>query len=473
MEVLCFMSTADVGSLSLALMLVIGTANLMGHLFLRMGQPKIVGEILAGIVIGPMVLTKLVPSIGTLFGDPGSVAAGVVSFLYNLGLLLLMFVSGSAARRVLARENRSPTAWLLAFGTTLPFLFGLALARFLPLDALAGPDGIRTSVALVFAIAVSVTSIPVISHIFNSLGIINTRFASVVLGVAVLEDIALWAVLALATALSAAAVNGALGSTVSVHVGTTIAYLAAGMLVMPTLLRWLSRAKWNVLAQHSPIGWIMTVLLAYVGVAGMLDVTLAFAGFLAGYGIVGGMKATERPRFHEPLEMISKFSFATFIPVYTAVIGYRLDFTRDFSLGMLVAFLIGSSLIQLAAVGLASRLAGFRGLDIFNLAVTSNARGGPGIVLASVAFDAGIINAPFFTSLVVTAILTSQFAGWWLGYCVRRGLPLLSNSDLTRKGKAYDEGGYVAQPLPHAGRLTAVSMAAPNGDGGHPFTSTL
>ena len=319
-----------------------------------------------------------------------------------------------------------------------------------------------------FAIAVSVTSIPVISHIFNSLGIINTRFASVVLGVAVLEDIGLWAVLALATAISASAVNGALESTISVHVGTTIAYLGVGLVVMPTVLRWLSRAKWNVVAEHSPIGWIMTILLAYVGIAGMLDVTLAFAGFLAGYGIVGGMTATERPRFAEPLDMISKFSFATFIPVYTAIIGYRLDFTKDFSLGMLVAFLIGSSLIQLTAVGLASHLAGFRGRDIFNLAITSNARGGPGIVLASVAFDAGIINAPFFTSLVVTAILTSQFAGWWLGWNIRKGYPLLSGSDLERKGKTLDESDYEPQPLaqstPRVAAEAQATGSATNGD---------
>jgi hypothetical protein len=83
------------------------------------------------------------------------------------------------------------------------------------------------------------------------------------------------------------------------HVGTTMAFLAAGLFVMPALLRFLSSHKWNVLAQHSPIAWIMTVLLAYVGVAGILDVTIAFAGFLAGFGIVGGMKASERPRFAE------------------------------------------------------------------------------------------------------------------------------------------------------------------------------
>ena len=107
------------------------------------------------------------------------------------------------------------------------------------------------------------------------------------------------------------------------------------------------------------------------------------------------------------------------------MVGAQLDFGEGFSIAMLLTFLIGSSILCLGSIALATRLAGFRGLEIVNLAVASNARGGPGIVLASVAFEAGIINGAFFTTLVLTAVLTSQFAGWWLGYVLRRGWPLL------------------------------------------------
>jgi Kef-type K+ transport system membrane component KefB len=452
------MSTAEIGTICLALAIIVGIANLVGHLFVKAGQPRIIGEILAGVLFGSAVLGRLVPEIGSVFGVEGSVTESVLSWMYNLGLLLLMFVSGSAARRVLASENRRPTAFLLAIGTTLPFIFGLGLASVLPLDRLAGPNGADGSIALVFAIAVSVTSIPVISHIFNTLGIINTRFASVVLGVAVLEDLGLWVALALATALAASTTAaGVVTGEITAHVGTTVAYLAAGLLVMPHLLRFASCARWNVLAQASPVGWIFTVLFAYVAVAGALDVTPVFAAFLAGFGIVGGVKGTERERFREPLDLVNKLSFAVFIPVYTFLIGYKLDFTERFSLPMLIAFLIGSSVIQLIAVGVASWSAGFRGLDILNLALTSNARGGPGIVLASVAFDAGIINAPFFTTLVVTAIITSQVAGWWLGFVLRKGWPLLSGSDLERKGELPEGAldGYEDQDPVHAGAVVA------------------
>ena len=119
-----------------------------------------------------------------------------------------------------------------------------------------------------------------------------------------------------------------------------------------------------------------------------------------------------------------------FIPLYFVIVGYQLEFGKGFSLGLLLAFLLGSSALCLLSVGLAARLAGFRGLEIVNLAVAENARGGPGIVLASVAYEAGIINGRFFTTLVLTAILTSQAAGFWLGYVLRKGWPLLAEEPI-------------------------------------------
>jgi Kef-type K+ transport system membrane component KefB len=108
---------------------------------------------------------------------------------------------------------------------------------------------------------------------------------------------------------------------------------------------------------------------------------------------------------------------------------------KSFSWQLLLIFLVASCVIKIMSVSLASRLAGFRGLDLINLSLTTNARGGPGIVLASVAFDAGIINASFYTTLVLAAVLTSQIAGAWLDYVLRRGLPLLCGEDAVPAGQ--------------------------------------
>lgn len=426
------MSTQTLGSLTLALLLLLTGATVLGQLAARLRQPKVVGEILAGIVLGPSLLGLLAPGVsGQLFGTGQQDAPTVVlGFLYHLGLLLLMFISGVSVRNVLGRENRRATAWLFGVGTVVPFVLAIALSPALPLDAVVGTAHSRPALVLVFAIATAVTSIPVITKIFFDLGILHTRFASLMLGAAVLEDIALWGVLALATALASAGTSAGssgagLAGAVSVHVAVNLAFVVVAMTLAPALLRRLGRARWNVMAGQTPIAWIMAVLLAYVSLAAVLDVTLAFAAFLAGFGIVGGMKNSEYPRFRVPLESINQVSAAVFVPIYFAIVGYRLDFTRGFSLVLLGGFLVGSSLARFGSVWLAARCAGFRGLDVVNLAVTANARGGPGIVLASVAFDAGIINAAFFTTLVVTAVVTSQVCGAWLDVVLRRGRPLL------------------------------------------------
>ena len=433
------MANQEFGSVVLALLLLLLGANLLGQLFGWLRQPKVVGEILAGILLGPTLLGYLAPrAAGSIFGDgSGDPSSVVLGFMYHLGLLMLMFVSGFSVRHVLGRENRRPTAWILGVGTPLPFFIALALSPWLPIDGFVGEVGSRLAVVIVFAIATAVTSIPVITKIFYDLKILHTRFASLMLGVAVFEDIVLWGVLAIATAIAAgtlAATQGTLAESIAIHVAINTAYIFVCLLLVPPVLRRLGRANWNVLARESPVAWVITVLLGYVVVAAALDVTLVFAAFLAGFGIVGGMQASERQRYQRALDSIEHMAVAVFIPIYFATVGFRLDLRTSLEPAMLVGFFVGTSLLVLATKGLAARLAGFRGLDVVNLSLTCNARGGPGIVLASVAFDAGIINAPFFTTLVLTAVLTSQACGFWLDYVLRKGWPLLSDRDLRRRG---------------------------------------
>jgi Kef-type K+ transport system membrane component KefB len=273
---------------------------------------------------------------------------------------------------------------------------------------------------IVLAVGVAVTSVPVVSKIFADLKILHTRFARLVLGVAVLEDIVLWLALAIATAVAGkAALNP---RTMSYHLLATIAFFALGLTIVPRVVKRINKSRFNVMARQSPVGYAIAVLLCYCVVAGAFGVSLVFAAFLAGFAVVH----KKRRLFADALDAIGKVSFAFFIPVYFAIVGLKLDLVHGFSLWMLVAFLAGSCLVKVLSVSLAGRCAGFRGLDLFNLAITTNARGGPGIVLASVAFEAGIISPTFYTTLVLAAVLTSQVAGAWLEHVLRRGWPLLT-----------------------------------------------
>jgi Kef-type K+ transport system membrane component KefB len=343
-----------------------------------------------------------------------------LDLLYQMGLLLLMFVSGAETKALFQRHERKAIAWLAIIGTGVPFLAMAIAASAMPLGWFMGAKSNRTSLILVMAIAVAVTSIPVISRIFFDLKILHTRFARLVLGVAVLEDIGLWAVLAVATAMADSA--GLPRTGIASHIALTGLYFALGLTLAPRAMKRISKSRFNVLAQGSPVSYTLLIALVYVAVAGLMNVNLVFAAFLAGF-------AVSRKRLGEALETISRFSFALFIPAYFALVGYALIFDRSFSVMMLLGFLAGACVLKLASVALGARLAGFRGLDTINLAVATNARGGPGIVLASVAYEAGIISAAFYTTLVLVAVLTSQAAGAWLEFVLRRGWPLLSGDD--------------------------------------------
>jgi Kef-type K+ transport system membrane component KefB len=166
-------------------------------------------------------------------------------------------------------------------------------------------------------------------------------------------------------------------------------------------------------------------MLAYTAAAVLLDVNIVFGAFLAGFGLVGGFSGSERERFAWPLEAIGRVGFATFIPLYFVLVGTKLDLGAGFSLTVLLVFFVGSSILRMTFVGIAGRVAKFGRRDVTDLAVAMNARGGPGIVLATIVYEAGIISPSLFTALVITAVATSQLAGWWLDRAIRTRHELL------------------------------------------------
>src|SRR5579884_3651754 len=197
---------------------------MLGYLFVRLRQPKVIGEILAGVVLGPALLGRF-PAVQHLV-ESTKHQGNILDFVYWLGLLLLMFLSGAETQQLFTREERREVGWLTIVGTGLPFVLGLIFGPWLVRPSLAGPNGNRVSLIIILAVGVAVTSVPVVSKIFADLKILHTRFARLVLGVAVLEDIVLWLALAVATALAGkAALNP---KQMSYHLLATMAFFALG-----------------------------------------------------------------------------------------------------------------------------------------------------------------------------------------------------------------------------------------------------
>lgn len=408
------MSEHAVGQLALFILAILASAHLFGSLFCKLRQPRVIGEILGGLLVGPSLL-KL--SAGT----DAALAKPALDVLYWIGLLMLMFLSGAETQGLFKREERKPVAWIGIVGTGLPFIVALLLATKLNMSSIMGPAQNHLALVLVIGIGTAVTSIPVISRIFHDLRILHTRFAKLILGVAVTEDVVLWAVLAVATAL---AESKALPThVIAMRVSLTLVYFLAGLLLLPRLARRLHAARWNIFIRHSTTAYLILLLFAYVALAAAMDVSLVLAAFLAGFAVPRDSFAAK-----QSLSEVKGVAFGCFIPLYFALVGYKLDLGKTFDLKMVVGFLVVACVIKLLSVLAGAKLAGFSIPSCINLAVATNARGGPGIVLASVAYASGIINAPFYTTLILLAVITSQAAGAWLEHVLRSGKPLLTES---------------------------------------------
>jgi Kef-type K+ transport system membrane component KefB len=426
------LSASDVAHLLLSLMLLLAAAHAVGHLFVVLRQPRVIGEITGGLLLGPTLFGALFPDLQAQVFPAQGPTASVVGATYQLGLLLLMFCSGAEMRSVFRRDEGRIVALVTVSGVVLPFLAGVLLFRVLDSTALLGEAQDPTALLLVFALAIAVTSIPVISRIMLDLGIIDTSFARIVLGVAVVEDVVVYIVLAVALGMVATGEGDGFGvpallglepggvAGMIFHVMATLVLFVAVLTVGIRAFRWSRRQRWNLLAKSNPIGYHLLLMFASTLACVALGITPMFGAFLAGIAASTG----RGPLAAQARDGIKQFSFAFFIPVYFAVVGLQIDLVRNFDAVFFVGFLTFACAAKSLSVYLGARLAGESPRGARNLAVATNARGGPGIVLASVAFSAGIVSQQFFAALVMLAVVTSLLAGTWLGRVVRSGQPL-------------------------------------------------
>ena len=266
------------------------TAHTFGYLFERLHLPRVIGEISGGLMMGPSVLGFFMPGTMEWLVPNSALNVKLMSAVYWLGLILLMFTAGFRVRRNFSPGDRSLTGLLLLGATVIPFPAGWAMARWLDLNEYSGPLGNEVTLALIFAIAVTVTSIPVISRIFIDLGIIETRFAKIVLTASTVQDVLLWAVLAVVTSLASATSPSILDAAFAGL--KTLAFTCIALVLGPPLLRYANMLRINLVIKSSRLGYTLAFCFVMVSLAAMLQVNVIFGAFVAGI-ILGAMPMNE------------------------------------------------------------------------------------------------------------------------------------------------------------------------------------
>jgi Kef-type K+ transport system membrane component KefB len=402
-----------------AIVALMGMAHFVGSLFARLKLPRVIGEIAGGLILGPTVLGTIAPGAYEWIFKGFAGQDKLLAMASEFGLVLLMFMSGMEIKARFAKEDRKVAFPLLAGATLLPFIVGAAAPRIFDFTPYMGPNGNVRSLTIIIGIAVAITSIPVISKIFLDLGIMHTRFARIVLTVATVEDIALWGLLAVAISLSKSG-DPSLYSVVKTPVVTLIVFVVA-MVLIPRLLNGLTHTAARNVVENRPVRLALLTCFGMVAVCELLGVKDMFGALLAGMAICR--------LDHDVVEVVrtkvKAFALVFFTPIYFAIVGLKLDLLRSFDPAFFLGFFLFCCVVKSIATAVAGRITTGDWLSTANLAAALNTRGGPGIVLASVAFDAGIIDERFFITMVLTAVVTSLFAGVWFRHVLNQGWPLL------------------------------------------------
>lgn len=398
------MNDSELARFFLSLVLLLFAALAGGHVFERLKLPRVVGEIAGGVALGPSVLGPISPSAQEWLFAGFPAQGALLSGFYWFGLVLLMFTAGFKMQAEGGGGSGRIVLALILGALVLPLVLGYAGA---PLFA-ATRQGDAFAFKLVMGIAVAVTSIPVVSRIFLDLGLMTTTFARNVVSAAAIQDLVLWTLLAVATAVQHG--EAADGTGIARVIATTLVFVLASLFFGPALLRAARRRLFGRLGEASLTGYSMLLCLAFVAAASLLEVNIVLAALVA--GLVMGRFSSRH--LVSVKQRIADVSIWFFVPIYFALVGVRLDLVYEFDASLTLSFILASTAVKLTSCTIAARIGGVDRARALDYGIAMNTRGGPGIVLASVALAAGIIDERMFTALVLASILTSLATGLWL-----------------------------------------------------------
>jgi Kef-type K+ transport system membrane component KefB len=235
----------------------------------------------------------------------------------------------------------------------------------------------------------------------------GTRFARTVVTAATIQDLILWAILAVATAIQQG--HGSDPVDLGRVAVTTFVFAILSFMLGPRALRIVGRLGVKRFTEASLIGYTLLVCLAFVTIASLLDINVVFGALVAGL-VIGRFPSD---LFETVKQRIADLSLWFFVPIYFALVGLNLDLSLHLDWRLTLVFLAASTAVKLASVMLAARSAGRDWSEALDYGMAMNTRGGPGIVVASIGLASGIIDNRMFTALVLASLVTSLAAGLW------------------------------------------------------------
>ena len=391
------------GVLIIQIISIIAFSRFFGYLFNKINQPTVIGEIVAGIFLGPSFLGLFFPSVSAFIFPPDSLIT--LQFLSQIGLILFMFLVGMELDMKVLKKSAGIAVIVSHASIIFPYLLGVILSYFLYTNY--APANIPfIAFALFMGIAMSITAFPVLARIIQERGLTKTPLGSLALTCGAIGDITAWCILA---AVIAIVKTGTLVNSLFT-IGLAVLYLNIMIFVIQPFLRkigtvYISKETLN----KTVLAFIFFILFLSAYITELIGLHALFGAFLAGFVMP---HATEFKK--NMVEKIEDVSLVLLLPLFFAFTGLRtqIGLLNESHLWVVCLIVIAVAIVgKFFGTSLASRFGGMTWKDSFSLGVLMNTRGLMELIVLNIGYDLGILSPEIFAIMVLMALSTTFMTG--------------------------------------------------------------
>ena len=421
------------------IVLLIAAGRIGGELMQRIGQPAVMGQILAGIVLGPTVFGALLPDLQAAVFPPGATQHGMIDAVAQLGILMLLLLTGMETDLRLVRRVGLPALYVSVAGIAVPFVLGFAVGAVAPEWIIPDP-GRRVVTALFLGTALSIASVKIVAMVVRDLGFLRRDIGQIILAAAVLDDTLGWIIIGVISGLGA---DGALklSSVFLTLLGVVVfivASLTLGRRAVWLLIRW---SNDNLVSEMPVISVILVVTILMALITQGIGVHTVLGAFVAGV-IIGESPILTRHIDEELRGLIT----ALFMPVFFCLAGLSADLTvlaNPTLLALTVGLILIASLGKFAGAFFGGWLGGLSLGERVALACGMNARGSTEVIVATIGLSIGALNRNLYTMIVTMAVVTTLAMPPMLRWALAR-LPLADDEKQRLDREAFEVKGFVS-----------------------------
>ena len=395
---------------------LLGAARLLGALALKLRQPSVLGELVAGVLLGPAVFGHLLPGFhGALF-PPGATQENLLEMLSWIGMILLILRTGLEVDLRLWGFLGKAALFTSAFGIVIPFATGYGLAHWVPSSLLpAGRD--RAVFSLFLATAMSISAVKVIAKTLLELKLTRRDVGAVILAASITDDTVGWVLLsivssiALSGSVSAATVLRPLGATAVIIVG-------AALVGRPLVRRLIGLIERGGALEHATTSAIVVLTLLLAAATERMGIHAVFGAFIA------GVLVTTSPRVRQAtLDALDSVTFGVFAPIFFVYTGLKVTTLTLPPWGLTLVILAVAVVGKVVGAGLGARLGGLGMASALAVGIGMSARGSMELVVARIGIDLGVLSPEIYAAIVLIPMVTSLTTPVLLRLAVRKLKP--------------------------------------------------